>query len=187
MPLFNDQFTEKEKATLPPKSEKLFVYKHLYDATIKMKPALGDEADFKFCQTFWLGLTDAIAPWGELLDDDRTPSSVREHTVAAHGVTLHALGELGKYLGETAKLSGNHNSHEKLLKKLSGIDWHKTNPDWLHRVIDSNGGMLSKRHNVKLMLNYFKAKIGVPEKNFSKADKELETVHIGNLGVFEHG
>ena len=187
IPLFSDQFTEKEKSSLNAKSEKLFVYKHLYDATIKMKPALGDEADFKFCQTFWEALTDAIAPWHELLDDDRTPSSVREHTVAAHGVTIHALGELGKYLGEGAKLSGNHNSHAKLLKKLGTIDWHKTNSDWLHRVVDANGGMLSKRHNVKLMLNFFKVTIGVPEKNFSKADKELEFTHIGDLKLFNQG
>lgn len=184
IPLFQ-KFAETEKTSLNDKSEKLLIYKHLYDATVLMKPGMAGESDFKFCQTFWQCLVDVIKPWGEVLDGIRTPSEVKNETVASHGVTIHALGELGKYLGDMARDTSTLSRHEKLLKKLTAIDWDKTNPIWLNRVVDANGAMLSNRRNVKLMLNCLKVSIGVPEHTFSKADKELELTYIGNLSLFK--
>ncbi|PHK42887.1 hypothetical protein VF13_01725 [Nostoc linckia z16] len=183
IPLFV-QFAETEKSSLGKKSDKLLIYKHLYDATVLMKPGKNEDFDFKFCQAFWESLIDAIAPWQQVLDGDSTPDEVRELTIASHGVTIHALGELGKYLREGAGLSGNINGMINALNKLSKVDWNKSNPDWLNRVIDKNGGMLSKRHNVKLMFNYFRLKIGAPLKGFSQDDKDLELLHIGTLDLF---
>jgi DNA sulfur modification protein DndB len=179
IPLFVE-FAETEKNSLGKKSDKLLIYKHLYDATVLVKPGRARESDFKYCQVFWQTLVDVIPAWTKVLDGKLTPQEVRDTTVAAHGVTIHALGELGKYL------AANQEPYnvEKLLKKLSDIDWLKTNPDWTNRVVDANGGMLSNRHNVKLMLNYFKIKIGVPSKVFSQSDKDLEKLHIGSSNLF---
>ncbi len=175
------EFAETEKGSLGKKSDKLLIYKHLYDATVLMKPGREQESDFKYCQMFWQTLVDIIPAWTKVLDGDLTPQQVRDTTIAAHGVTIHAFGELGKYLGANQEVS----NVEKLLKKLINVDWSKTNPDWVNRVVDVNGGMLSKRHNVKLMLNYFKIKVGVPVKVFSQTDKDLEMLHIGSMSLFE--
>lgn len=139
----------------------------------------------KYCQHFWLILSDVIEPWRRALDGDMTSVDVRQTTVAAHGVTIHALGELGKFYAQVYAVNPDLNRLKATLQHLAKVDWSKSNPDFIKRVVDEQGGMLSRRHNVKLMVNYFKAICGVPASKMFPADKELEIFYFDSLKIFK--
>lgn len=94
--------------------------------------------------------------------------------IVAHGVFLEAIGVIGNYLYY------NHPSDWKsYIKKLSKIDWSRTNSnDWLGRAFDQTGRITKSNQTIHLTSNKIKEKLGL-----SLTEKEEEIEKKLKLGV----
>jgi DNA sulfur modification protein DndB len=152
-----------------------------------MKPGQNWDKDLQFCTTFWQQLVEIIPQWRYVQIGHTTPSEVRANTIASHGVVIHALGELGRFLSASSACVDDPKILVQKMQPLAEIDWSKANPAWFGRVISpTSGNLLANRVNVKLMLTYFKVKLGVPSHAFSPQEKELEVQYLGNSHLFNH-
>ncbi|MBO3462101.1 DNA sulfur modification protein DndB [Aetokthonos hydrillicola Thurmond2011] len=152
VPLFSDQFVEKEKTNITKKSPKLLVYRWLYNASKRMMPGINEEFDTQYCKTFWHTLFDIIPQWQAVYNGSMTPTDVRKGFICSHGVFIDALGDVGKVLAGNCK--DEPLKVRDLLMPLKEMDWSKANPDWKNQVVDEKGKMLSRSGNRDYLTNY---------------------------------
>ncbi|MDF5716075.1 MAG: DNA sulfur modification protein DndB, partial [Rhizonema sp. NSF051] len=152
IPLFSDQFLEKEKTNITKKSPKLLVYRWLHNATKRMMPGVNEEFDTQYCKTFWNTLLEIIPQWQEVYNGTMTPTDVRRGYICSHGVFIDSLGDVGKVLAENCK--DNPLKVRDYLMNIKDVDWSKTNPVWTNQVVDEKGKMLSRSGNRDYLTNY---------------------------------
>ncbi|GAM62832.1 DNA sulfur modification protein dndB [Vibrio ishigakensis] len=98
-------------------------------------------------------MTKYIKDWQLVMNKDVSPAQLRQEYIHAHGVGLHAIGVLGKHL-----LCQEPTQWKNKLKKLSQVNWLKTNPEWIKRSM--NHGKLSKSTtNIQLTANALKIEL----------------------------
>lgn len=164
---FLNKYTDLEKDNLGKNSSKLFT---LYTIFRVNKKIIGGteltKGDDKFLKEFWVLVTDNIPEWKELEDRTITKTALREEYVTTLGVMLLSFGRIGLWLYQN-----KNQKMSKYLNKLSSIDWSRTNPNWLGRIIREDGKIMNNENAVILAGNYIKECLGMP---LSKDEEKRE-------------
>lgn len=152
LPLFRD-LTEMERSTLSARSRKLFTLSALFLATNSLLAKVDDPTNGS-CQQlaadFWDEVAKQIPDWRRVYDSKVSAADVRRDLLHSHGIVLQALGRVGNTL-----LREQPATWRAALKRLSKIDWSRTNPKWEGRALV--GGRVSKGSgNVVLTTNIIK-------------------------------
>src|SRR6266496_1214642 len=150
VPVFRGM-VDKEKLTIPIRSEKLFTLSTLYDANEELigtkleKPETPEYKEkLERAVSYWNAVTRVIPDWQKVKDGTIKAPMLRQEKINTHGVMLRALGGLGKAL-----LEAYPDSWEKKLEVLRDLDWRKSvgnkvNPEW-ENVCITAGSVLSNR------------------------------------------
>ena len=150
---------EMERSTLSLRSSRLFTLSAIYNATLALLSGI-DAKDFEeetsIAAEFWDEVGKHIKEWRLVKDRKITSGDVRRDFIHSHSVVLQALGKVGNALMNNGK-----KTWQTELKKLSSIDWSRSNSKlWEGRAMI--GGRISKaQHNVTLTTNAIKNHIGI--------------------------
>ncbi|WNG52261.1 DNA sulfur modification protein DndB [Archangium minus] len=158
LPLYRD-LTEMERSTLSARSRKLFTLSALYTATRALLGRMEDRSDEErreLAISFWDEAAKLFPEWQQVLDQKLSAAEVRRDLLHTHGVVLQALGRVGNAL-----LREQPQAWKKSLKKLSRLDWSRSNAQlWEGRALV--GGRVSKAStHVTLTTNRIKAHLGL--------------------------
>ena len=100
---------------------------------------------------------------GELSKKD-----LRENYIVTQGVTILALGRLGKFYFENPEIN-----MEQSLIGLRSVDWLRNNTEtWLGRAIKTNGSINRSEHGIYLTYVQIKRYLNLP---ISEEEKKKET------------
>ena len=156
--VFRD-FVEMERSTLAARSRKLFTLSAIHSAIAALLHGAEVDQDeaTKTCVTYWEEVAKHMPEWQSVRDKKITAGDVRQDFIHSHGIVLHALGNVGNTL-----LREDPAGWKKRLKKLTQIDWARSNSrTWEGRAMI--GGRICKAgHNVTLTTNAIKTKLDLP-------------------------
>jgi DNA sulfur modification protein DndB len=166
VPVFKGMI-DKEKLTIPIRSEKLFTLSTLYDANEELvgpklekpdTPVYKDKLEWAI--SYWKAVSRVIPDWEKVKDGTIKAPMLRQEKINTHGVVLRALGGLGKALMEAYP-----EEWQKELEALREIDWRKSvgnkvNPEW-ENVCITAGSVLSNRQARVATLAVLKHKVGL--------------------------
>lgn len=159
---------DKEKLTIPIRSEKLFTLSTLYDANEELIGGkLGKSADtaeykekLERAVAYWKALSGIITDWQKVKDGSIKAPMLRQEKINTHGVVLRALGGLGRFL-----IEAHPDKWEQRLSVLKNVDWRKSvgnkvNPQW-ENVCITAGSVLSNRQARVATLAVLKGIVGL--------------------------
>lgn len=166
--------TEKEKATLSNRENKMFTLSSIYKATgCLLGYKKGDEiknSDQKLAITFWNEITKNIPDWKAAKNREIAPYILRRDFIHTHGITLQALGNVGHELIHTKK------EWKTILSGIRHIDWSRDNlKNWQGRVI-VHGKINKGSKHVTLLTNFIKKELNIP---LSEHEAEIEKTFNG--------
>ena len=175
VPVFKGMI-DKEKLTIPIRSDKLFTLSTLYDANEELIGAKLERPDTKEYKdtltqavTYWNAVSAVIHDWRKVKNGSVRAPALRQEKINTHSVVLRALGGLGK-----AVIDAYPNEWEARFVALRDIDWRKSvgnkvNPQWENDCINT-GSVLSNRQARVATLAVLKDKVGLdlsgPESQF---------------------
>jgi DNA sulfur modification protein DndB len=166
VPVFKGMI-DREKLTIPIRSEKLFTLSTLYDANEELIGAKLEKPDTKEyveklerAISYWNAMSRVIPDWQRVKDGTIKAPMLRQEKINTHGVVLRALGGLGRALMEA-----HPDRWESQLEALRDLDWRKSvgnrvNPEW-ENVCITAGSVLSNRQARVATLAVLKGKVGV--------------------------
>lgn len=166
VPVFKGMI-DKEKLTIPIRSEKLFTLSTLYDANEELIGAKLEKPDTKEYKekleravSYWNAVSGVIPDWEKVKQGSVKAPMLRQEKINTHGVVLRALGGLGRAL-----IEAHPNGWEARLEPLRDIDWRKSvgnkvNPEW-ENVCITAGSVLSNRQARVATLAVLKSKVGL--------------------------
>lgn len=155
--------TELEKSTISNRSTKLFTLsgiKHASRALLrKGNTDKISDLEKNTAKEFWDVVAEHIPDWKLAHEKKIATADLRQNFVHAHGVALHALGLLGADL-----LSDHPKDWKRILRKLSEIDWSRSNTKlWEGRAM-VHGRISKATSNVILTTNQIKKHLQMPLK-----------------------
>lgn len=168
--VFKD-LVEMERSTLAARSRKLFTLSAIHSATAALLQ--GTESDpeesTKISLSYWEEVDRFMPEWQAVRERKMTAGEVRQDFIHSHGIVLHSLGRVGNAL-----LREESSSWKKRLKKLSQINWARSNARmWEGRAMI--GGRICKAgHNVTLTTNAIKSKLDLP---LSAEEQRIENAY----------
>lgn len=142
---------DRERVSIPVRSEKLFTLTTIYDATKELVGALPDppgsdpfEKTVEQASAYWSFLSTVISDWAKVANGQVPSPAVRQERISTHAVVMRALGGVGHIL-----LRDYPNEWKERASKLSNVDWRKSvgskvNPFW-DGVCISAGSIISNR------------------------------------------
>ncbi len=153
------EVVEFERSTLSPRSRKLFTLSAIYTAINALLSGVEkpEKELVAAAAEFWDVVWEQFPEW-ELVRQRKMPAGdVRSDYIHSHGVALHAIARVGNHL-----LKGGKRGWQKPLKRLSTMDWRRSNaPLWEGRAMV--GGRVSKSgNNLVLTTSAIKKHLGVP-------------------------
>jgi DNA sulfur modification protein DndB len=165
--------TEMERSTISNRSIKLFTLSGIHNATHSLLSGMDladDEARVQLATEFWNCIGSQIGDWALARDRKVSAAELRQDYVHSHTLALAALARVGNAL-----LSTETKSWKGKLKKLSSLDWARSNRQWEGRAMSA--GRLSKRNvNVTLTANLIKIHLGLP---LTVDEQQLESEYQG--------
>ncbi len=176
VPVFKGMI-DKEKLTIPIRSDKLFTLSTLYDANEELIGAKLEKPDSKeykdklaLAVAYWKAVCAVIPDWAKVKEGSLKAPALRQEKINTHGVVLRALGGLGKALVDSYP-----NDWEAKLAALSDVDWRKSvgnkvNPQWENVCINA-GSVLSNRQARVATLSVLKDVAGL---NLSGAESQFK-------------
>lgn len=164
---------EMEKSTLSARSRKLFTLSAIYTATSALLNKIETEEveeRASLAIEFWDEVDRHIPEWGLVKNRKISAGEVRQDFIHSHGVALHALGKVGNEL-----LRKQPKQWKNRLKKLSGINWERSNSDfWEGRALVI--GRVSKANqSVILTTNILKKQLGM---KLNPEEQEIEDTFL---------
>lgn len=139
---------ELEKTSISHRSTKLFTLSGLYQASVALlgKSRSDEVADSEanLVIRYWDEVGRNMTDWQQVAAKQVAAVELRQSSVNAHGVVLHALGLLGRQL-----LAEKPTSWQAQLSKLPEVDWSRMNPAWEGRAM--HHGQISKAHKSLLL------------------------------------
>lgn len=149
---------DKDSASLPARSPKLFSLSAIYDANDELLTDDGElmhnDATAKAVE-FWSLVSKVVPLWNKVKVGDLKAVEVRQEFICAHSIVLRALGAVG------AELMKAHPTDWKVkLIELNSVDWRKINPDWENVCIIANS-VVSNRQARLATKAYLKQKLGL--------------------------
>jgi DNA sulfur modification protein DndB len=141
--------TETEKTTISNRSIKLFTLSGIYQGTKallnKQKNSPIENAEERLAIEYWNEVAKQIPDWTLVRERKTSAAEMRRDYLHSHGLALHALGRVG-----AALLAAEPRRWKEKLRRLSKIDWSRTNARlWEGRA--TIGGRVSKAHNNVLL------------------------------------
>jgi DNA sulfur modification protein DndB len=142
---------DKEKITIPLRSDKLFTLSTLYDANeelvgnkVDKRETKDYEARLGLAVQYWTALSAVITDWRKVKDEDIKAPALRQEKISTHAVVMRALGGAGRAL-----IDEYPKDWEKRLAPLREVDWRKSvgskvNPLW-DNVCITAGSVVSNR------------------------------------------
>jgi len=169
-PVFRD-VVEMEKTTLAKRSRKLFTLSAIYSATSTLVEGIERDSLEELAALaaeFWEEVAQQFPEWLQAREGKMSAGEVRQDFIHTHGVVLQAIGRAGNAL---LRRSRSDAGWKRRLKKLSSLDWSRSNAKlWEGRALV--GGKVSKSgQNVTLTTNVIKKQLGLP---LSPEEDELE-------------
>jgi DNA sulfur modification protein DndB len=163
---------EKEKTSISNRSAKMFTLSGVYHSNkILLSKKDGEQytkSDLSRACEFWELVAETIPEWSLAQQRKIAAASLREETVHAHGLALHALAIAGADL--IAKYPADWKNK---LKKLQKIDWSRSNTELWEGVALVDGRVSKAQTNVKRTANYIRLVLGLPTMD--------EEVSVGKL------
>jgi DNA sulfur modification protein DndB len=160
-----NNYTDFERTNLAAKSDKLFTFSGIYQATKVLLNGVDDAKVIDTATAFWTVVSSNITEWNAVASGQTYASNLRENYVHAHSVVWVALAMIGNHL-----IHSNPTDWSDKLKMLSDINWSRNSDEWKDRCIVS--GRISKsRHNIILTANHIMNALGVP---LPKEHEQLE-------------
>lgn len=161
VPVFSS-LTEKAKTTISNRSRKLFtlsiLYQSMCDLLRKKKGHTPTPKEHSLALSYWQEVANNIKDWQLAAKREVAPADLRKETIHAHGIALRALGRLGSYLSHLPA-----KEWKTTLKKLSKVDWDRSNTKvWTGRAINSSGRITKSHNNIILTCNLLKKTLGMP-------------------------
>ena len=160
---------EMEKTSLALRSRKLFTLSAIHGATKKLLANIDTttfDGKVQLATKFWEETFKQFKEWGLVSKGKMSSGEVRLDFIHSHGITLHALGNVGNYL-----LINQPKEWKKTIKKLKKISWLRSNSKlWEGRAMV--GGQLSMvSHNILLTTNVIKKGLNLP---LTQEEKRVE-------------
>lgn len=159
-PFFQD-LTEMETSNLALRSRKLFTISALYTGNKALldgitEPSLEGRVDL--AAAYWEAVAEQFPEWTLVRERQVSAGEVRRDFIHSHGIVIHALGKVGNSL---ARSSTDPASWRKQLRKLTTLDWHRSNAStWEGRAL--LGGRVSKGSaNVLLTTSMIRQALGM--------------------------
>jgi DNA sulfur modification protein DndB len=153
---------ETERSTLSPRSRKLFTLSALYGATRELLAGVDEhplDARADAANAFWAVVAEQFPEWEAVRQSRLSAGEVRRDFIHSHGIVLTSLGRVGNTL---ARRSLEPASWERVLRRLRGIDWTRSNSAlWEGRAMIA--GRVSKNaQNVTLTTNAIRMHLKQP-------------------------
>lgn len=158
---------DKEKITIPLRSDKLFTLSTLYDANEELLGAKVDkrgtrdyEEKLNLVSEYWTTLSAIITDWRKVKDGDLKAPALRQEKINTHAVVMRALGGAGRAL-----IDERPTDWKKRLEALRNVDWRKSvgsnvNPLW-DNVCITAGSVVSNRQARVQTLAVLKKTLGL--------------------------
>ena len=143
---------EKERTAISNRSKALFTLSAICTATNELLAGLNLSLQEKIdlAKAYWSAVGQHIEEWNKVKTGEMKSSDIRKDYICSLSITLVALGYAGN-----AIVQRNPKTWEVSLKKLSDIDWRKTNPEW-ENLVFVNGRVAANRSTQKAMSNYMR-------------------------------
>jgi DNA sulfur modification protein DndB len=172
MPLYRE-ITEFERSTLSARSRKLITLSALHTATSALLSHLDEmprEQKEKITREFWEDVAGLFPEWQQVHEKSMSAADVRRDFLHSHGIVLQALARVANAL-----LRESPETWRKRLRRLSKVDWLRSNAEiWEGRALV--GGKVSKSTtNVTLTTNLLKARLGLP---LTPEEQRVEDAHL---------
>lgn len=152
---FLNKYIDKEHDSLGKYSSKLFTLSNFLRANQRIiKTSTIEQTEREFLLEYWTKIFNAIDEWTLLEKKQLTKCSLKEDYILTLSVYINALGRLGNVFYND-KLSLD------ILDGLSEIDWLRSNPDWVGRVINDQGKILGKEDSIIKICNYIKKQLNI--------------------------
>jgi len=150
---------EMERSTLGQRSAKMFTLSAIETATtilLSNKKTLSLEERAVIGAQYWDAVAEQIPEWRQMRDKTLSGGEFRREYICAHGLALSALAYPG-----TALVTHYPETWRRPLRRLSGLDWSRSNTIWERRAMV--GGRLHKSHShVRLTTAMLKHHLGLP-------------------------
>jgi DNA sulfur modification protein DndB len=155
VPVFT-ALTDGEKTSISGKSPKLFAFKSLRAATEALASGAEGtpEALRALAVAYWTAVSAAVPGWQDVAGGKLEAAALRERCVHAHGVTLQALGLLGR------GLIANHPDWLAKVQALASVPWSREASVWQGRCCAGNKMQISARA-VMLTANVLRQHLGL--------------------------
>jgi DNA sulfur modification protein DndB len=163
---------ETEKSTLSPRARRLFTMSALYQATNALLSEFESESldnRLKKARAFWEAVAHQLPEWEQVRRGRLASGEVRQDLIHSHGVVLQAIGKVG-----SALLREQPDAWRDRIRRLSDIDWSRSNPHWSGRAV-VRGKLSKKTQNVTLTANYIKQRLTLP---LSPEDQRIEDAFL---------
>lgn len=170
VPLFNE-LCERERSNISNRSIKLFTLSGIHSATDILIADLGLETideKIEVATGFWCEVSLHLKDWQLVRERKVSSAELRQDYIHAHSLALSALARAGNSL-----LKNHKRGWKSKIKKLSTLDWSRSNLKlWDGRAM--NNGRLSKSNtNIVLTGNVIKKHLGLSLES-SEEEKERE-------------
>lgn len=149
--VFKD-LVEKERTAISNRSKALFTLSAICTATNELLAGLNLPLQEKvdLAKGYWSTVGRYISEWNKVKTGEMKSSDIRKDYICSLSITLVALGYAGN-----AIVQRTPDTWENYLKKLSAIDWRKTNPEW-ENLVFVNGRVAANRSTQKAMSAYMR-------------------------------
>ena len=146
---------EKERTAISNRSKALFTLSAISTATNELLKGIDLPLQEKvdLAKDYWGTAGTYIEEWNKVKTGEMKSSDIRKNFICSLSITLVALGYAGNAL-----IQQNPKTWKEHLKKLSDIDWRKTNPAW-EDLVFVNGRVAANRSTQKAMSDYIKHRL----------------------------
>ena len=143
---------EKERTAISNRSKALFTLSAICTATNELLAGLNMPLQEKvdLAKDYWSAVGRHIVEWNKVKIGELKSADIRKDYICSLSITLVALGYAGNAIVQCAP-----DTWENYLRKLSAIDWRKTNPEW-ENLVFVNGRVAANRSTQKAMSTYMR-------------------------------
>lgn len=143
---------EKERTAISNRSKALFTLSAICTATNELLAGLNLPLQEKvnLANQYWSLVGKYIPEWNKVKTGEMKSADIRRDYICSLSITLVALGYAGN-----AVIRKYPAAWENHLKKLSDIDWRKTNPEW-ENLVFVNGRVAANRSTQKAMSSHMR-------------------------------
>ena len=149
-----------EHDSISNRAHDIFTLSSLFKATkallgLKQKKSPIDKKSEVLAIKYWQEISNYMPQWKDVAEGKLSPLEFRQNYINAHGITLNALGIVGRAL--VAEYPDNWQTK---LEKLDTINWSRSNKIWEGKVLYS-GRISASNKSLISITDYLKKELGI--------------------------